>query len=128
EGDRRVRDVELSAVAVEGDRRVPGALGDLPALELGGQIAHVHDVRRLATCPVVGIQGELGACERLPPAQVLQRAAVAGLRSAELSLSAQSLEHGPPGAGGAWPWGVERLHPIGCGGATPVRSVISSEG
>ena len=51
-------DVRHLAAELEG---VPGALGDLPALELGGEVAHVHGVVGGSPCLLVGIEEEQGS-------------------------------------------------------------------
>src|SRR5699024_7625867 len=79
EGHRRVRDALLGTVDEELDRGVPGAFGDLPALELGGQEADVDRAVRGPARRRVRVEEELGAGEQLPPAQLRQGAAVAGL-------------------------------------------------
>src|SRR5699024_433036 len=112
EGHRRVRDALLHAIDEELDRGVPGALGDLPALELGGQEA---DVDRAVRAPVrrrVRVEEELGAGEQLPPAQLRQGAAVAGLGATEVVGASQSREH-PSLRALEWPRirGMTPFHP-----------------
>src|SRR5699024_7811002 len=88
-----VRDALLHAVDEELDRGVPGAFGDLPALEFGGQEADVDRAVRGPAHRRVRVQEELGAGEQLPPAQLREGAAVARLGTAEVARAPQSREH-----------------------------------